>query len=332
VMAAWVWALTGDAPRARDALRIAESASFDGSLPDGSVSLESAVLRARAALAPDGVERMLADAERAVALEPPGSRWHTQASLLLGSAHLVNGHAADAVRWFEQAARFGREEQRPGALTALAEHALLAAERGDWRMAEVCLRDSVELREAGNLQGLMPTLTSYLAEARVALHRADTQLAIRDLQSALSLYESPSPVAFPWLAVQAAGTIAQLLLELGDTLGAERKIAQARRHLALLSPAGALPDWVDGLAAAVDTALSQSMVAEASTLTPAELRVLHLLPTHRSLAEIAEELVVSRNTVKSQVSAIYRKLAAENRSEAVSRAEANGLLRRWPEA
>ncbi len=332
VMAAWVWALTGDAPRARDALRAAESASFDGPLPDGSVSLESAVLRARAALAPDGVERMLADAERAVVLEPPGSRWHTMAAVLLGAAHMVNGNRADAVRWFEQAARFGRAEQRPGALTGLAEHALLAAEHGDWTMAEICLRDSVDLRVAGRLHGYMPALTSYLAQARIDLHRGNTQLAIHDLRSALSLYESPSPVAFPWLAVQAAGTLGQLLLELGDTLGAERKIAEARRHLAMLSPGGALVPWVDGLASAVERALARSMVEEASTLTTAELRVLHVLPTHKSLAQIADELFVSRNTVKSQAAAIYRKLGAESRSEAVSRAEERGLLRRWPDS
>src|SRR6185312_2244063 len=69
--AVWIWALTGDAPRALHALRIAERGTFDGALPDRSVSLESAVLRARAALARDGLTAMLHDAERAVRLEPP---------------------------------------------------------------------------------------------------------------------------------------------------------------------------------------------------------------------------------------------------------------------
>jgi LuxR family maltose regulon positive regulatory protein len=61
-------------------------------------------------------------------------------------------------------------------------------------------------------------------------------------------------------------------------------------------------------------------------LTEAELRVLRLLPTHLSLAEIAEELDVSRNTVKSQVAAAYRKLRAETRAEAVDRARELGLV------
>jgi LuxR family transcriptional regulator, maltose regulon positive regulatory protein len=329
VMAAWVWALTGAAIQATRALRIAESASFDDPMADGSVSLESAVLRARAAMAPDGVERMLADAERAVALEPPGSRWHTMAALLLGAAHMVNGHRQDAARWFEQSARFGRAEQRPGALTALAERALLAADEGDWSMAELCVQDSVDLREAGGLQDFMPALTSYLAEARVALHGGMAQRAMDNVLSALSLYELPSPVAFPWLAVQAAVALGHVFLDLGDIVAADRKLAEARRHISGLPTVGVLQAWVDRLATAVEFSVTHSMLEETSSLTTAELRVLRLLPTHLSLSEIADELVVSRNTVKSQVAAIYRKLGVENRSEAVTHAEAEGLLRQW---
>jgi LuxR family maltose regulon positive regulatory protein len=61
-------------------------------------------------------------------------------------------------------------------------------------------------------------------------------------------------------------------------------------------------------------------------LSAAEERVLRLLPTHLSLAEIGEELHVSRNTVKTQVGAIYRKLQATTRAEAVGYARDLGLL------
>jgi len=46
IMAFWVWALTGDAPRASHALLIAEESTFDGPMPDGSASLAAAVARA----------------------------------------------------------------------------------------------------------------------------------------------------------------------------------------------------------------------------------------------------------------------------------------------
>ncbi len=54
--------------------------------------------------------------------------------------------------------------------------------------------------------------------------------------------------------------------------------------------------------------------------------MLQLLPTHLSVAEIADRLYVSRNTVKSQTIAIYRKLGASSRSEAIDVAVSGGLL------
>ena len=46
----------------------------------------------------------------------------------------------------------------------------------------------------------------------------------------------------------------------------------------------------------------------------------------RSGRQIAERLFVSRNTVATQVSAIYRKLGVSSRNGAVQRATAIGLL------
>ncbi len=63
-----------------------------------------------------------------------------------------------------------------------------------------------------------------------------------------------------------------------------------------------------------------------SSLTTAELRVLHLLPTNLSIAEIAERLYVSRNTAKSHAAAVYRKLGVSSRSEAVTIAREVGHL------
>ena len=61
-------------------------------------------------------------------------------------------------------------------------------------------------------------------------------------------------------------------------------------------------------------------------LTGAELRLLPLLPTHLSFPEIARELFLSCNTVKSQAYSIYHKLGASSRSQAVARSCELGLL------
>ena len=64
----------------------------------------------------------------------------------------------------------------------------------------------------------------------------------------------------------------------------------------------------------------------ASTLTAAELRLLPLLSTHLSMPEIAGELFLSRNTIKSQAISIYRKLGTSSRNQAVTRSRELGLM------
>jgi LuxR family maltose regulon positive regulatory protein len=59
-------------------------------------------------------------------------------------------------------------------------------------------------------------------------------------------------------------------------------------------------------------------------LTPAERRVLKLLPT--STSQIAASLYVAQCTVKTHLRAIYQKLGVASRSEALERALDLGLL------
>jgi LuxR family maltose regulon positive regulatory protein len=61
-------------------------------------------------------------------------------------------------------------------------------------------------------------------------------------------------------------------------------------------------------------------------LTEREVAVLALLPTPLSQRELAQNLFVSQNTMKTHLRAIYRKLGVESRDEAVLRARSLGLL------
>lgn len=54
--------------------------------------------------------------------------------------------------------------------------------------------------------------------------------------------------------------------------------------------------------------------------------MLRLLPSTKSLRQIADELFVSHNTVKTHSRTLYRKLDVTNREEAVRRARGRGLL------
>jgi LuxR family maltose regulon positive regulatory protein len=61
-------------------------------------------------------------------------------------------------------------------------------------------------------------------------------------------------------------------------------------------------------------------------LSEAELRVVRFLPSNLKASEIANELFVSPNTVRTHLRHIYTKLDAHSRGEAVARARELGLL------
>ena len=60
--------------------------------------------------------------------------------------------------------------------------------------------------------------------------------------------------------------------------------------------------------------------------SPAELKVLRLLATDLTAREIAAQLYLSANTVRSHTRALYRKLGVRTRADAVARAAKLGLL------
>ena len=61
-------------------------------------------------------------------------------------------------------------------------------------------------------------------------------------------------------------------------------------------------------------------------LSQSEIRVLRYLPTNLSAREIAGELSVSLNTIRTHMRHIFAKLGVHRRTEAVARARALGLL------
>jgi LuxR family maltose regulon positive regulatory protein len=61
-------------------------------------------------------------------------------------------------------------------------------------------------------------------------------------------------------------------------------------------------------------------------LTDRELQVLRLLALGLSSTEVAEQLVISVETVRSYIKAIYRKLDVHSRREAIEKAERARLI------
>lgn len=81
------------------------------------------------------------------------------------------------------------------------------------------------------------------------------------------------------------------------------------------------------LAAAIARQQSAAAWPTIEPLSPREIEVLGRLRTRMTTAEIAQELHISVNTLKSHVKAIYRKLGVDNRRDAVREARRRGERR-----
>ncbi|HEY1597225.1 MAG TPA: LuxR C-terminal-related transcriptional regulator, partial [Thermoleophilaceae bacterium] len=181
----------------------------------------------------------------------------------------------------------------------------LALANGDPEMAAELLAPALD----GSVTTLHPSTTIELrALAAVAEHqRGDDETALEHLELALELAEVEGE--------------REMLLEVGAPLREllARRIRGGTAHRALAG------DLVDAL----DPESARGLADGALLLDPLSERehaVLRFLPTVMSKAEIAGEMFVSVNTVKTHMKSIYRKLDVTSRAEAVRRARSLHLV------
>jgi LuxR family maltose regulon positive regulatory protein len=211
-----------------------------------------------------------------------------------------------------------------GACVALAERSLLAIGRGEWKQAGEYLSEARSVARQASLEDYPPTAIMYAAAARLALHDADRARADAELARAQRL----RPVltyAMPHLAVQVRTELARCYLVLSDVAAARTLLDETDEILRRRPGLGVFVRQANDLRAALSRA-RDALVPGASALTAAELRLLPMLATHLSFPEIAEDIFLSRNTVRSQAYSIYHKLGVSSRSQAVTRSRQLRLL------
>jgi LuxR family maltose regulon positive regulatory protein len=129
----------------------------------------------------------------------------------------------------------------------------------------------------------------------------------------------------PHLAVQLRIELIRAHLALADITGARTLMLEVDEVLERRPGLGTLVGEAEALRARLAQERGSS-VSGASALTAAELRLLPLLSTHLSAREIAAELFLSPNTIRTEMKSIYRKLGASTRNQAVAQSRAVGLL------
>jgi len=198
--------------------------------------------------------------------------------------------AAEAVRWCEAAVPGCGEVQLMRVRGQIA--------LGHYAAAATALRSS---REWAPMALPWSGVWFALAEMEIAAHDDDRARAHRALSKALTM-AAPQSVRYP--LVFGPPVVAEVLTAGLGRFGMAEDFA---RELLTLR---------DGL----------DVPPPPASLTARERDVLRLLPTQRSFEEIAEDLTVSPNTVKTHARTLYGKLGVSRRREAVDVAREQGLL------
>jgi LuxR family maltose regulon positive regulatory protein len=321
VLGAWLQALVGQPAAAERWADAAEQGPVAGPLPDGSTGQSHRALLG-ALLCRNGVDRMRADIQAALAELSPGSQWRPTAQLLEGIGCLLAGETDRADPILAHAAEVASEVGAlPAAAIALAERSLVAMHHQNWKQAATLAEQAQRVVRTGALDGYVASALVHAAAARVAVHQGDIPQAEEQLGRATRLRPLLT-YALPYLAVQTLLELGRACLSLDDAAGARVVLRQARDILRRRPDLGILPTQVDELWSRIDT--SRGGIAGISSLTTAELRLLPLLPTHLTFAEIAERLYLSPHTVKSHASSIYRKLGVSSRNQAIQHLQQTG--------
>jgi LuxR family transcriptional regulator, maltose regulon positive regulatory protein len=319
---AWLALMAGDMSSLRRWAGVVAGLG-DDVLPDGNpVAYQAALLRAL--IGGDGIEAMRADARLAYELDRTQSAFRSIARYIEGGALRLQGRRIDARDRLVEAEAIGAVALPATQSHCLAQLAVLAIDDDDWETARrhvdqlIGVLDRYDLRER-------PAQAVSLAIAGLVLARTGDRSGARvAAKQALFLVSMLSTVA-PWISIETDIALARTFLLLGEVPLA-RTLTREGIELLQLVPDGELLRL--SLAELQQSTEAEAVPAgvPASPLSPAEMRVLRYLPTHLTFGAIADELFVSRNTVKTQAISIYRKLGVVARGPAVEAARGLGLL------
>jgi LuxR family maltose regulon positive regulatory protein len=324
VTGAWLAALSGNKEQMYRHLEQLSNISDNVALPDGTTSVESAVSLIRGLFGYGGPVEMLAAARRAAELETNGNGpWYAAAHTALGHASYVVGDLDTALDVLPRAAQ---SETAPAIVRVLAYAALALtyAELEQSERSRQAADAAMKIIDTRSLHALPQIALGFTAFGQSQAVSGQTRDAMATLEHGLALRRT-LPGLSAWPTMHHLLVMSRVAIMMGD-------LPSARRHLEEAS--AMIRQYPQGMAAmtarleAVRKNLRESQHNGSQTehLTAREIDILRRLTSSHSLSQIAAELYVSPNTVKTHTAALYRKLGARSRSEAVKIARQRLLI------
>ena len=303
-------------------LLIAESGSHDGPFASTMPSLEFGASLVRARYLLGGVARAVEAGRRASSGVDQGTEWHLDALLAHGQAVYLNGKASAARKLLEPALLEATDDAPQTTAEILAQLALIELDRGDVDRGEALARRSLALLEARELGKTFSAGAGHLAlgvalGAGGALAEAETEIEL-----GAKLREASGPTI--WHA-HALVFLARARLARGNLEGARQSLSAAQLEVGSLADVGIVSSLLDDTKRRLEAGIRRPVKA-GEELSERELVILRLLAAGLTKPEIARELYIAYNTVKTHTRTIYRKLDASTREDAVARARELKLI------
>ncbi len=321
LVAAHLYLALGEGDLALHWASVAKEGFDEAALEDPDLLADLLILRAT--LPVEGIEQMGMDAKRAGELHPTESPWRAISCFYAGASRQLLDDSKGARQLFEEGARRGAATGPLVHVFCLTQLTFLHIDHDDLESALRLMAQAREQLDRFELDTYPVTAFAFVASALSHSRVGRIEEAVADRNRASEMLDRLN--GFPdWYRAEARLFLARACMHLDDAAGAKELLAEAAEFVHRVPDSPTLKRWLSESESAVSAISNGEARAD---LTPAELRTLQFLPSHLSFREIGERSFVSPNTVKTQAQAIYRKLNASSRGEAVERAREAGLLR-----
>jgi len=240
---------------------------------------------------------------------------------ILATARLLAGDDSGAALAAREALAHPDAVERPfGYQGAMATRALTDVAAGRPIAARVhadaalaSARDPALVTSPSSAFGHLADAVTCALEGRMAPAERAAERAVRNAIAG-GLWEA-------WMRAE----LAAIQVRRGRLAAAERSLAQVRELLSVSGDGGRVPVLMDAVEASLEAARLSATAPLPEIPSSAERAVLQRLEG-RTVRQIADELYLSPNTVKTHIQSLYRKLGVTTRGDAVARASALGLF------
>ena len=320
---AWLARNIGRLDEVEPWVEIAEAGVPRGPMREGIASVESAACMLRA-----GYRQMIGDlagaeppSHRAAGLEGSGTpRWRAGSLATLGANLCWQGRDHEAAAVLEQVVDVSRPlANNLAAVWAVGCLGALRARADDLEAAERYARQAIDLADRHGLAEHWIAATALVTLADVLDRRGRTAeaeaAAVRGLELA-QRGRARLETAYALLCLARIGS------RDGNSDDARARLRAARQIIASWADPGVLTELLartERVMALRTGAASAARGRPAEPLSVREQEILRWLSSQLSLREIASQLFLSHDTVKTHARHIYRKLGVSNREQAVSR-------------